>query len=106
MRRCIRSVLVVAALAAALRAQGSSGCACGSNPPGPPKDRELRPYANTPEDLRPYGKFTVPYDEFYVKQMEYNGGARDVVTLRPKDVEEVRIDRKSTRLNSSHLGIS
>src|ERR1019366_7268146 len=91
MRLSIRSVLVAAALAAALRAQGSGGCACGSDPPGPPKDRGPRPYANTPEDLRPYGKFTVPYDKFYEKQVEYNGGARDVVTLKAKDVEEVRI---------------
>jgi branched-chain amino acid transport system substrate-binding protein len=87
----IRRFLVAAAFAAALQAQASGGCACGSDPPGPPKDRELRPYANTPEDLRPYGKFTVPYDKFYEKQVEYNGGARDVVTLKPKDVEEVRI---------------
>src|ERR1039458_5790877 len=87
----IRSVLVAAACAAALQAQGSGGCACGIDPPGPPKERGPRPYANTPEDLRPYGKFTVPYDKFYEKQVEYNGGARDAVTLKPKDVEEVRI---------------
>jgi ABC-type branched-subunit amino acid transport system substrate-binding protein/phosphoribosylcarboxyaminoimidazole (NCAIR) mutase len=78
-------------IAVALRGQNSGACACGSNPPGPPKDRELRPYAGTPEDLRPYGKFTVPYDEFYQKQTEYNGGARDAVTLKAQDVDEVRI---------------
>src|ERR1035438_10203939 len=87
----IRRVLVAALFAAALRAQGSGVCACGSDPPGPPKNRELRPYANTPEDLSPYGKFTVPYDKFYEKQVEYNGGARDAVTLKAKDVDEVRI---------------
>ena len=87
----IRPILLALTLAAALQAQRSGGCACGSDPPGPPKNRELRPYANTPEDLRPYNKFTVPYYEHYQKQVEYNGGARDVVTLKPKDVDEVRI---------------
>src|ERR1019366_44777 len=91
MRLSIRSVLVAAALAAALRAQGSGGCGCGRDASGPPKDRGPRPYATPPEDLRPYGKFTVPYDKFYEKQVEYNGGARDVVSLKAKDVEEVRI---------------
>jgi ABC-type branched-subunit amino acid transport system substrate-binding protein len=74
-----------------LQAQSSGSCACGSDPPGPPKNRELRPYANAPEDLRPYNKFTVPYYEHYGTQVEYNGAARDAVTLKPQDVEEVRI---------------
>ena len=87
----LRRLLLAAALAATLRAQTSGTCACGTDPPGPPKNRENRPYANTPEDLRPYGKFTVPYDEFYQKQVEYNGAARDAVTLKPRDVDEVRI---------------
>ena len=91
MHLLIQRVLLAVAIAAALRAQGSSGCACGSDPPGPPGNRELRPYAGTPEDLRPYGRFTVPYDEFYQKQVEYNGAARDAVTLKPQDVDEVRI---------------
>jgi len=91
MPRSIRRVLLAAAVAAALRAQGGNGCACGSDPPGLPKNRELRPYANTPEDLRPYGNFTAPYYQHYQTQVEYNGAARDAVTPKPQDVEEVRI---------------
>jgi ABC-type branched-subunit amino acid transport system substrate-binding protein len=87
----LRRFLIAAALVAALRAQTPGTCACGADPPGPPKNRENRPYANTPEDLRPYGKYTVPYDQFYEKQVEYNGAARDAVTLKPRDVDEVRI---------------
>jgi ABC-type branched-subunit amino acid transport system substrate-binding protein len=74
---------------AGLWAQGT--CSCGANPPGPPKNRELRPYANAPEDMRPYSKFTPPYYELYTTLVEYNGGARDVPTLKPSDVDEVRI---------------
>ena len=87
----IRRLLIAAAFVAALRAQTPGTCACGADPPGPPKNRENRPYANTPEDLRPYGKYTVPYDQFYEKQVEYNGAARDAVTPKAKDVDEVRI---------------
>ncbi len=75
----------------ASRGQSAGVCSCGANPPGPPKDREVRPYANTPEDLRPYGNFAAPYYEFYQKQVEYNGAARDVPTVKPQDVDEVRI---------------
>ena len=91
MSLAIRRVLVAAALAAALRGQSPSVCRCGAEPPGPPKDREVRPYANTPQDMRPYGNFAAPYDEFYQKQVEYNGAARDVPTVKPQDVDEVRI---------------
>ncbi len=85
------------ALAPALMwAQGLAGpCSCGVNPPGPPKNRELRPYADTPDDMQPYAKFGdkagEPYYEFYTKLIEYNGAARDVPTLKPSDVDEVRI---------------
>ncbi|MGE5644529.1 MAG: ABC transporter substrate-binding protein [Acidobacteriota bacterium] len=73
-------------------AQGLAGpCSCGANPPGPPKNRELRPYANTPEDMRPYSKFGTPYYEHYGALVEYNGAARDAVTLKASDVDEVRI---------------
>jgi len=66
-------------------------CSCGANPPGPPKNREQRPYANTPEDMRPFSKFTVPYYENYQTLIEYNGAARDVPTVKPEEVDEVRI---------------
>ena len=74
-----------------LSAQAANTCACGANPPGPPQNRELRPYGNTPEDLRPFSKFTVPYFENYSKLVEYNGAARDVPTVKPEEVDEVRI---------------
>jgi len=41
--------------------------------------------------MRPYSKFTVPYYENYDKLVEYNGAARDVPTVKPEDVDEVRI---------------
>ena len=66
-------------------------CACGANPPGPPPNREQHPYANAPEDMRPFSKFTVPYYENYGKLVEYNGSARDVPTVKPEEVDEVRI---------------
>jgi branched-chain amino acid transport system substrate-binding protein len=74
-----------------LWAQGPAPCSCGVNPPGPPQNRELRPYANAPEDLRPFSKFTTPYYEHYTKLVEYNGAAREARTLKPEEVEEVRI---------------
>ena len=77
--------------AALLWAQGTGPCSCGANPPGPPPNRELRPYANEPPDLRPFSKFTTPYYENYTKLVEYNGAARDVETVKPGDVTEVRI---------------
>jgi len=84
----LRFLLLVLTSAAILSAQT---CSCGANPPGPPQNRELRPYANAPEDMRPYSKFTVPYYENYDKLVEYNGAARDVPTVKPEDVDEVRI---------------
>jgi branched-chain amino acid transport system substrate-binding protein len=87
----VRILLLASIAAAMVHAQAPNGCACGANPPGPPPNRELRPYANTPEDLNPYGKFTSPYYEHYQKQVEYNGAARDAVTLKPREVPEVRI---------------
>ena len=90
MRRPIRVPLALA-MAALLRGQTPGTCSCGADPPGPPKSREVRPYANTPEDMRPYGNFAAPYYEFYQKQVEYNGAARDVPTVKPQDVDDVRI---------------
>ena len=88
LRLCVELSVLLTLCAAAMSAQT---CACGANPPGPPPNRELRPYANAPEDMRPYSKFTVPYYEHYGKLVEYNGGARDVPTLKPEEVDEVRI---------------
>jgi ABC-type branched-subunit amino acid transport system substrate-binding protein len=74
-----------------LWAQGRGPCACGADPPGPPPNRELHPYANAPEDLRPFSKYTTPYYENYTKLVEYNGAARDVPTVKASEVDEVRI---------------
>ena len=41
--------------------------------------------------MRPFSKFTVPYYENYSKLVEYNGAARDVPTVKPEEVDEVRI---------------
>lgn len=87
-----RACLLALIPAALLSAQGLSGpCSCGADPPGPPKNRELRPYAGEPEDMRPYAQFTKPYYEHYEKLIEYNGAARELPTLKPSDVDEVRI---------------
>jgi ABC-type branched-subunit amino acid transport system substrate-binding protein len=84
--------LMVAALAlpACLGAQAPA-CACGAQPPGPPASRTLTPYGNTPEDLRPFSKFTVPYHELYTKTPEYNGAAAESRTVPAAEVSEVAI---------------
>jgi ABC-type branched-subunit amino acid transport system substrate-binding protein len=68
---------------------GKRVCACGAHPPGPPKDREVTPYAGEPADMRPYAKFAAPYDTNYTHPNIYMGAARDIPD--PKDLTEVRI---------------
>ena len=54
----------------------------------PPLSRTLEPYANTPEDLRPFSKFTKPYYENYTKTPEYNGAAATRARFRrPRSVK-------------------
>jgi ABC-type branched-subunit amino acid transport system substrate-binding protein len=77
--------------AASALAQAPGPCSCGANPPGRPETRTLAPYANAPDDLRPYSRFTKPYYEHYTKTVEYNGPARDVPVPDLKDLTEVRI---------------
>jgi len=72
-------------------AQPAEKCACGANPAPPPKNRELRPYAVAPEDMRPYSNFAAPYYSHYEKLVEYNGAARDVPPVEPGEIDEVRI---------------
>ena len=69
----------------------SSPCACGSNPPGRPASRSLKPYTGAPDDLRPFSKFTKPYFEYYQDLVEYNGAARDIPDPELKDLTEIRI---------------
>ena len=49
------------------------------------------PYAATPEDLRPFSKFSKPYYENYTKTPEYNGAAADTPTVPAPDIDEVAI---------------
>jgi branched-chain amino acid transport system substrate-binding protein len=74
---------------ALLWGQAAPPCACGAHPPGPPPDREVAPYANTPQDLEPYERFVKPYYENYTHPNIYAGAARDIPD--PKDLKEVRI---------------
>ena len=84
--------LIAAALAlpACLGAQAPA-CACGAQPLGPPASRTLAPYANTPEDLRPFSKFTTPYHEYFQDLVEHNGAARDLPDFDLKDLSAIRI---------------
>jgi ABC-type branched-subunit amino acid transport system substrate-binding protein len=83
------SSLFVAASAAAQSPMPARICECGKNPPPPPRDREVTPYAGEPEDMRPYSKFAAPYDANYTRPNIYMGAARDIPV--PRDVTEVRI---------------
>jgi len=74
-----------------VQAQPPAVCSCGANPSGPPHNRELHPYAKAPEDMRPYSSFAAPYYENYGKLVEYNGAARDAATVKPEQIDEVRI---------------
>ncbi|HYB61445.1 MAG TPA: ABC transporter substrate-binding protein [Methylomirabilota bacterium] len=84
-------VVIAALLACTAPAQDSHPCSCGSNPPGRPAPRSLKPYTGAPDDLRPYSKFTVPYYEYYNDLIEYNGAARDIPDPDLKDLNEIRI---------------
>ncbi|MGO9434541.1 MAG: ABC transporter substrate-binding protein [Terracidiphilus sp.] len=64
-------------------------CECGAHPPGPPRDREVTPYAGEPADMQPYAKFAAPYDTNYTHPNIYAGAARD--NPEPKNLTEVRI---------------
>jgi len=71
--------------------QTFKGCECGKNPPGRPAERSMKPYAQEPEDMQPFSKFTKPYYQHYVDLVEYNGAARDIPVMKANDVDEVRI---------------
>lgn len=78
-----------ASWAGAASAQTSHVCSCGANPPGPPRDRAVAPYAGEPADLSPYAKFAAPYDLNYTHPNIYSGAGRDISD--PKNITEVRI---------------
>ncbi len=90
MRRAL-VIAIAALLTCTARAQNSNTCSCGSNPPGRPMPRTLKPYTGAPDDLRPYSKFAAPYYEHYTDLVEYNGAARDIPDPDLKDLTEIRI---------------
>jgi ABC-type branched-subunit amino acid transport system substrate-binding protein len=49
----------------------------------------VKPYANEPDDLRPYSKFATPYDLNYTNPNIYAGAGRELP--EPKNLREVRI---------------
>jgi branched-chain amino acid transport system substrate-binding protein len=69
--------------------QNAHVCECGAHPPGPPRDREVVPYAGEPDDMKPYAKFAAPYDTNYTHPNIYVGAARDIP--EPKGLTEIRI---------------
>jgi len=87
MRKLIFIGLIAAA--ASLPAQQTKTCDCGKNPPGPPRDRVVTPYAGEPTDLSPYEKFAQPYDLNYIRPNIYVGSGREIPD--PSDISEVRI---------------
>jgi ABC-type branched-subunit amino acid transport system substrate-binding protein len=90
MRRVLFYVVSVL-LASTAGAQAPAPCSCGSNPPGRPATRSLKPYTGAPADLQPFSKFTTPYFEHYQDLVEYNGAARDIPDPDLKGLEEIRI---------------
>lgn len=88
--RCGLAVVVIA-ISGMAWAQAPRPCECGSDPPGAPQARSMKPYTGAPEDLRPFSKFTVPYFENYQDLVEYNGAARDVPDADPRELSEIRI---------------
>lgn len=70
-------------------AQNANQCECGKNPPPPPRDRIVAPYAGEPDDMSPYAKFAAPYDRNYLHPNIYSGAGRDLP--EPKEITEVRI---------------
>jgi branched-chain amino acid transport system substrate-binding protein len=73
----------------ASQAQPAHVCECGAHPPGPPRDREVVPYAGEPADMTPYAKFAAPYYTNYTRPNIYVGAARDIP--EPTGLTEIRI---------------
>lgn len=88
-RLIIASAIMTTCMAVMIPAQQSGTCECGKNPSGPPRDRDVKPYAGETQDLSPYSKFAAPYDLNYTRPNIYAGAGRDIP--EPKDLTEVRI---------------
>jgi branched-chain amino acid transport system substrate-binding protein len=89
--RCVLISVAVVLLVSTAGAQAPAACSCGSNPPGRPATRSLKPYTGAPADLQPFSRFTTPYFEYYQDLVEYNGAARDIPDPDLKDLSEIRI---------------
>src|SRR5208283_2685987 len=87
----VRFIVVAAVLVCAAAAQSSTPCSCGSNPPGQPPSRSMKPYTGAPDDLRPFSRYTPTYFENYHDIVEYNGAARDLLGPDLKYLAEIRI---------------
>ncbi len=66
-----------------------SWCSCGTHPPGPEPVWTSKPYANEPEDMRPYARFVKPYHLNYLQPTIWNGPGRNIPA--PENILEVRI---------------
>ena len=88
MSATLRWMLAMLIMPGCLTAQAPA-CSCGVEPQA--ESRTLTPYGHTPEDLRPFSKFTQPYYELYTKTPEYNGAAADARTIPAAEVTEVPI---------------
>lgn len=90
----MRSILVLGlTLSMALNSWGQSQCSCGAgdkNVPHP-ANRTMKPYAQEPEDLRPWAKFGTAYYEHYTNLVEYNGAAYDLPDPDLSTLNEIRI---------------
>jgi ABC-type branched-subunit amino acid transport system substrate-binding protein len=86
---CLWAACGAGGIAAQDAAQQGHKCECGAHAPGPPRDREVKPYAGEPADLSPYAKFAEPYDLNYIHPNIYTGAGRDLPA--PKNITEVRI---------------
>jgi branched-chain amino acid transport system substrate-binding protein len=89
MAACVLAAGATASGSAQAADKSSKTCDCGAHPPGPPRDRNVTPYAGEPSDLSPYSKFAAPYDLNYTHPNIYVGAGRDIPD--PKNLTEIRI---------------
>ena len=78
----LKNMLAAAGLLAALSVGPAGGEPAGTQAErrvsGKDKQTELKTYGNTPEELRPFGRFVrEPYKQFFVEPLEYTGPGRD-----------------------------
>ena len=55
----------------------------------PPQETEKPTYGDTPPKYQPYGRFTDPYERFFLDPIEYRGYGRELA--EPNNVESVKI---------------